>query len=450
VAYASLGEDLRKKLHAQAGRFLANLGEDAATVAGHFDLGEEHTLAASYWEKAAQRALAANALGNALTMAERALDFAETREDAFRRASYLDEAHSRLDPRASDRETAISAMESAAYDEASRVRAEGARARYDDARGTGRDVMQRLAQVRDAAEGLKLNEEYARCSATLAARAAYAGDFELAEAEAQRLLDLSLHRVFGARVDAYQTLAIIRQAKGAVSASLDARKSAVEAAREAGLREREAMLTTNLGFALSTVGARKPARDALERGLLVAEHIGSPGATRHAQMNLLGWAGLYGTDRRLDTFLSETRAEADAAATGYWASADRSNLGMLYYRGVELLRSTSEALRLRALTLLRMSAEGYRDLEHRDLLPVALGMWAEAERLCHNPESAEKLGNEAADLILEGAPSLLNESPVFLTLYKARSELGDAGGARDALAASIRPLLRRLNGLVGS
>jgi len=97
-----------------------------------------------------------------------------------------------------------------------------------------------------------------------------------------------------------------------------------------------------------------------------------------------------------------------------------------------------------------MSVEGYRDLEHRDLLPVALGMWAEAERLCHNPESAEKLGNEAADLILEGAPSLLNESPVFLTLYKARSELGDAGGARDALAASIRPLLRRLNGLVGS
>src|SRR5690606_932592 len=79
-----------------------------------------------------------------------------------------------------------------------------------------------------------------------------------------------------------------------------------------------------------------------------------------------------------------------------------------------------------------------------------LGMWAEAERLCRNPEHAEKLGNEAAELILEGAPSLLNESPVFLTLYKARSELGDTSGARDALAASIRPLLRRLNGLVSS
>src|SRR5690606_24319346 len=99
------------------------------------DLGHEHTLAATYWEKAAQRALAANALGDALNMAERALGFAETKEDSFRRASYLDEAHSRLDPRASDRETAIAAMESAAYDEATRTRAKGARARFDDARG---------------------------------------------------------------------------------------------------------------------------------------------------------------------------------------------------------------------------------------------------------------------------------------------------------------------------
>lgn len=97
-----------------------------------------------------------------------------------------------------------------------------------------------------------------------------------------------------------------------------------------------------------------------------------------------------------------------------------------------------------------MSVEGYRDLQHRDVLPVALGMWAEAERLCKNPTKAAEVGGEAADLLLQGAPSLLNESPVFLTLYKARNELGDDDGAKDALAASIRPLLRRLNGLVGS
>lgn len=450
VAYGSLSPELCSTLHAAAGQWLATIGEDAATVAGHLDMGNQQALAAAHWERAAQRALSANALGDAVHMAERALDFADNDKDSFRRASYLDEAYSRMDPRAADRETAISAMENTAHDEASRLHAEGARARYDDARGMGVDVSSRLARVLSAAEQIGLYDEVARCSATLAYRCAFAGDFRTAEQEVKRLLDLSVHRLHGAKVDAYQALAIIRQTKGAVSASLDARKSAAQAAREAGLKERESMLTTNLGFALSTVGARKEARETLERGMILAENIGSPGAMRHAQMNLLGWAGLYGTDRRLDTFLGDARSEADAAATGYWAAPDRSNLGMLYYRGVELLRSSTDASRHRALMLLKMSAESYRDTGQRDVLPVALGMWAEAERVCGNPQAAARLGNEAAELLLSGAPSLLNESPVFLTLYKARLDLGDEVGARAALSQSIHPLLRRLNGLMGS
>jgi pyruvoyl-dependent arginine decarboxylase (PvlArgDC) len=166
-------------------------------------------------------------------------------------------------------------------------------------------------------------------------------------------------------------------------------------------------------------------------------------------MNLLGWAGLYGTDRRLETYLSETRAEADAAATGYWSSPDRSNLGILYYRGVELLRSHNDTAKQQARALLRMSVESYRELGHHDVLPVALGMLAEAERLCGALSEAEEIATEAANLLLSGAPSLLNEAPVFLTLYKTRSDLGEVEGAKDALASSIRPLLRRLNGLVG-
>lgn len=449
VAYSSLESEHREKLHSQAGKWLADLGEDAATVAGHLDLGGDPENASSYWERAAQRALSANALTDALSMAERALDFATPGEEAFRRASVLDEIYNRLDPRAADRETAISAMESSAFDDTSRVRALGSRARFDEARGTGNDIQERLTEVLHRAEELEMFDEVARCSACLAFRAAYAGDFSTAEREAKRLLGLSLHRVQGSRVDAYQTLAIIRQAKGAVSASLDARKNAAVAAREAGLREREAMLTTNLGFALSTIGARKEAREALERGLLLAEQIGSPGATRHAQMNLLGWAGLYGTDGRLETFLSDTRAEADAAATGYWSSPDRSNLGILYYRGVELLRSHKDAAKQQARTLLKMSVDSYRQLGHHDVLPVALGMLAEAERLCDDLIVAERVATEAAQLLLSGAPSLLNEGPVFLTLYKTRSDLGDLDGAQVALASSLRPLLRRLNGLVG-
>ena len=53
VAYASLGDELQKQLHARAGRWLHAMGEDSATVAQHFDLGGEHEEAAEHWEAAA-------------------------------------------------------------------------------------------------------------------------------------------------------------------------------------------------------------------------------------------------------------------------------------------------------------------------------------------------------------------------------------------------------------
>jgi len=198
-------------------------------------------------------------------MAERALAFADDRAQGFARALCLDEAWSRLDPRAGDRETAIRELETAVHDEASAVRCRGARVRFDDARGTGDDLMGRLAEVRDAAASLGLHDEEARCSAALASRLAYAGRFDEATAEANRLLDLAEQRgLKSAALDAWQTLAIVRQTQGALSGALDARRAAAAAARSAGLKEREAMLTTNLGFALTTIGARQEARAALE------------------------------------------------------------------------------------------------------------------------------------------------------------------------------------------
>jgi len=450
VAYASLDEEHKRDLHLRAGRWLSMLGEDAATVAGHLDLGGAPQEAAKYWARAAKRALGANALSDALTMAERAMAFAETKEDAFLWASYLDQAWARMDPRAAERETAIHTMEVSAHDVASDLIARASRARYDDARGTNAEVVQALSDIRVQAEAHGLHEVVASCSAALASRAAYGGDFATAEREAERLLGSGLSDIPGAQVDAHQALAIVRQARGQVTAALEARKMAAEAARRSGLMEREAMLTTNVGFSLSTIGARQEARDALERGLLLAESIGSSGAMRHAQMNLLGWASLYGSDRRLESFLVETRAEADAAATGFWTSPDRSNLGVLFYRGVELLSSAQETNRARALVLLRTAAENYRQVGYNDLLPVALGMWAEAERLSGSLDSAEAIGREAADLLAQGAPSLLNEAPVFLTLYRVYLDLGRDQDAHAVLVRGLSPLMRRLNGLAGS
>jgi tetratricopeptide (TPR) repeat protein len=450
VAYASLGESERRELHALAGAWLASMGEDAATVAGHFDLGGKHSAAADHWARAAQRAIAANALKDALTMAERALAFAEDKASGFQRASQLDEAWSRLDPRASERETSVQAMEDNVYDEPSEVRARGARARFDDARGTGEDISGRLAEARDAAAKLRLHDEEARCSAVLASRLAFAGQFKEAEAEARRLLDLAQRGIAYAAVDGYQTLAIVRQTQGALNGALEARRNATSAARSAGLKEREAMLMTNLGFALTTIGARQEARTAIETGLALADAIGSQGAVRHSQMLLLGWASVFGSDRQLDAHLTQVRADADTAGSSVWAAPDRANLGMLFYRGCELLRAKTELANRRALALLRMAAQAYRTAGHRDVLAVALAMWAEAERACMNLAPALELAREAAQLLEQGAPSLLNESVVYLSLYDALVDSGHADEAREVLRKAIPPLLRRLHGLAGT
>ncbi len=450
VAYASLGESARRELHALAGAWLASMGEDAATVAGHYDLGGQHSDAADHWARAAQRAIAANALKDALTMAERALAFAEDKASGFQRASQLDEAWSRLDPRAGDRETAVHAMEDNVHDEASAVRARGARVRYDDARGSGQDISARLAEARDAAAQLGLHDEEARCSAVLASRLAFAGQFREAETEAKRLLDLAQRGIAYAAVDGYQTLAIVRQTQGALSAALEARRNATTAARSAGLKEREAMLMTNLGFALTTIGARQEARTAIETGLALADAIGSQGAVRHAQMILLGWASVFGSDRQLDAHLTQVRADADSAGSSVWAAPDRANLGMLFYRGCELLRAKTEPLNRRALALLRMAAQAYRTAGHRDVLAVALAMWAEAERACGHLAPALELAREATQLLEQGAPSLLNESVVFLSLYDALVDSGKIEEARDVLRRALPPLLKRLHGLAGT
>jgi hypothetical protein len=427
------------------------MGEDSATVAGHHQLSGQFSKAAEHWAKAAQRALAANALKDAVSMGEQALAFAEGREQGFQRASYLDEGYSRLDPRTPERETSIRAMAENVHDQASEVRAKGASARYDDARGTGANISERLAEARDEAVVLGLHDEVARCSAALASRLAFAGEFADAEMEANRLLDLAeVHGIRSAAVDGYQTQAIVRQTRGALSSALEARRNAAGAAREAGLKEREAMLMTNLGFALTTIGARQEARSALETGLALADAIGSLGAVRLAKMNLLGWAATFGNDKRLDVHLAETRADADSEASGVWAAPDRSNLGVLFYRGCELLRSKNDAAVHRGLSLLKMSCSAYRAAGHRDVLPVALGMWAEAERRSGNPDAAVKVASEAANLLDHGAPSLLNESAVYLALHDAYIDTGEEESAREAVGRGMPALLRRLHGLVGT
>jgi tetratricopeptide (TPR) repeat protein len=446
VAYASLGDDALREYHARVGRWLAGVGEDDAVVARHFELGGQSMAAAGYIEKAARRSLAAHALPEAVSLAEKALAFAEDKPTQFARAQLLDEAWNRLDARAGERDTAVRAMEESTYDEASRVRARGARVRYEDACGGGPETSTKLDEVRRDAHDALLPDEEARCAAALATRYAFAGELDAAEAVAGALLTLSQrHGIAGAGVDAWQALAVVCQARGEVGAALDARRSAASAASAAGLKTREATLTINVGFALTTVGAKVDARIAIDRGISLAQAVGSPGVERHGRMILLCWAATFGESASIDAPLIETRALADAALAGSWVPHDRATLGVLFYRGMELLRAPGAEAGAR--TLLRIAAQGYRATKMLDVLPVALGLWADAERRCGNPLQGRALANEAAALFDDGSPSLLNEATVFLALHDANIELGDPEGARQSIARGLPRLVTRLKGL---
>jgi hypothetical protein len=273
----------------------------------------------------------------------------------------------------------------------------------------------------------------------------------MAEAEAQHLLELAEGRgVPAAAVDAWQTLAVVHQTSGEPATAQDARRNSARAARAAGLKQREAMLTINLGFALTTIGARDEARREIEAGIRMAEEIGSSGTVRLGRMILLGWAAHFGDDPSLDDALSEPRASADEAATGAWIVKDRVTLGVLFYRGCELLLSGHQASIGRARSLLKISAEAYRATDNRDVLPVALGYWAEAERKRGELDTAESIARDAADLVEAGAPSLLNEAVIYLALHGARVDLGDLVGAHRAIDRGMPPLLRRVRGLRGT
>ncbi|MBX3208478.1 MAG: protein kinase [Labilithrix sp.] len=469
VAYAALGEEQLKELHTQAGRWLAKMGEDDSVVARHLELGGEPVLAANYLEKAARRALAASALGEAVRLAEKSLDFAEESATQFARAQLLDEAWVRLDARAGERDTAVRAMQDAVYDEPSAVRALGARVRYENACGGGPDTSAGLEEVIRRAKAAGLFDEEARSAADLAARYAFAGELDKAADWADSLLALSRsHGIAGAAVDAWQTLAVVRQARGDVGAALDARRSAALAASEAGLKTREATLTINVGFALTTMGAKEEARAAIESGITLAQAVGSPGTVRHGQMNLLCWTATFGHEAALDALLADPRGIADNAVSGAWVPHDRATLGVLFYRGVELLRtdgaprvlssvmpSASEApggdhAARQARTLLKTAAGGYRATKMLDVVPVALGLWSEAELRCGQADRALELANEAVNLLEDGSPSLLNEAPIYLALHDVLVSLGRHEEAKTAIARGLPRLVTRVHGLRGT
>jgi hypothetical protein len=276
-------------------------------------------------------------------------------------------------------------------------------------------------------------------------------DPEAAERDALHLLEgESAGGRLGARVDAWQTLAVLRERRGAWASAIDARRSAVTAAREDKLTERECLLQVDLGALLTAVGARTEARAALASALEIAHRTGSQHGLRRGRVHLLAWSVTFGSEAALEAELSEIRATADGALRGGWIASDRTALGLLFYRACELVASGDPLTTDNAAALLQMTVEACRTTGNDMYLAPALGMWARAELARRDMARAMTLAEQARDLVAQAAPALPDPAPVYLALHDGHVASGDTVAARGAVVAGLATLLRRLQGVAGT
>ena len=95
----------------------------------------------------------------------------------------------------------------------------------------------------------------------------------------------------------------------------------------------------------------------------------------------------------------------------------------------------------------------YAAKTHGDLVPVLEDLPAQPHSAVPAPiqaERARELAREATTMMLEGAPSLLNEAPAFLARHDACVDLGALDEAREAIAQGIPRLVTRVHGLAGT
>ena len=356
-----------------------------------------------YLEKAARRALAANALAEAVSLAEKALAFAEDKPTQFARAQLLDEAWSRLDARAGERDTAVRAMQDAVYDEASEVRAR-ARASATRTRAAAAPTRAR-ASTRCAARRRRPGSPTKRraARAALAARYAFAGELDAGRraspTRSSTLVAAARHPGRGGRrlADARRRAADARRGgRGARSAPERGARGERRAAQDArGDAHDQRRLRAHDG---RRAGRGAP-RDRERHRARAGHRLAGRRASRPDEPALLGGDVRRATPRSTRP-LAETRAVADAAARGQLGPArSRDARRPLLPRRASCLRARRAARR----DARDAPADSRRRVTARrrcsTSLPVALGLWAEAERRCGDAETraiARERGRGAA------------------------------------------------------
>ena len=455
VAYASLGEDALKELHARAGQWLAKMGEDDATVARHLELGGEPSRPRPYLEKAARRALAANALGDAVTLAEKSLAFAEDKPTQFARAQLLDEAWNRLDARAGERDTAVRAMEEAVYDEASEVRATR-RARALRGRVRRRTRTRARGSRRCAATRRPRVSSTRRRAARRRSRRATRSPASSTRRPRSPSRSSSLAQRHG---DPRRRGRRVADARGRSPGARRRRRGARSATERGARRERgrpeDARGDAHDQRGLRAHDDRREGRGARrDRGRHRARaggRLARHRAPRPDEPPLLGRDVRRARPRSI-ALLAEPRSVADAAVGGQLGAARSRDAR----RPLLPRRRAPAKLRRRRLRGARAHAPPHggarlpRDEDARRRPGRARASGPRPSVAAARPSARARSRARPRSSSSRARRACSTKAPIFLALHDACVDLGDLAEARDAIARGIPRLVTRVHGLSGT
>jgi tetratricopeptide (TPR) repeat protein len=430
TAYGMLTEADRALGHKLAGVWLESKGEDEPVrLAEHFERGGDHGRAASFYRRAAERALAGNDLRACLEAAERAIGFGVTGSELGSLLTLQAIAHAELGGRAAEsRSLAIRAVEAlprgspSRYIALSHVHAAGL------ATGVTSDVSSIVDELREPVADPEAERTRLRTCAHMGWWLVAAGRRDQADQLVDQVAPYADSSDLALRAWVLRSLAQVAATSGDLAKGAELWMRAAECGGWTACYDR-----VNAGWASTELGAHAQAEPVLRAALAEAQRSGRARVAASARQ-ALGLAVM-----RLGR-VDEARALISEAAEAFAVQGDKRLEGCtrVYLSSALALRGdfmAAEAVAKRAVELL----DGMQALRCYALAALAHAILGQEGRHAE----ALALAEEAHKLLVELGDIDVGDACVRLVYAEALGAVGRTDEARQARTAARDHLLRR-------
>lgn len=289
AAYAMFKEDDRVLAHRLAGEWLEKAGEpDAAALASHFEIGQAHSRAVSWYAKAAEQALEGNDFAAALARAKRGFALGALGEERGRLCLVQTEAHKWLGNNIDAKTAAGQALELLPAGSSAWLEALAVLATVSAKMGDHEQLLASANSVKSVPPKIA-PAAYATAAARVAIQLLHTGHLDAADgllkiAETVRSQVAADEPAMFACI--YQARAIRSMFEGDVGAFTSLTKSAAKCFERAGDLRSAGTQRANVAYGYIELGAYAEAARSLREVLTTAERMGLKDLAAGARHNL--------------------------------------------------------------------------------------------------------------------------------------------------------------------